>query len=151
MMMLITIKHNKLRSRSYFSNLKKNSKQRSSDEPACSRSATKIVHASRNSNAQFKCPLHCTTMPSHTWSIHRAKFALWRGKVRTFKSTFDLPDCMRKRDVYTSNRTEPANMADQKGNSPPPLLLCSTNDSITPGIFRPVPATASLFPTGTKI
>ncbi|XP_063963436.1 phospholipase DDHD2-like [Lytechinus pictus] len=38
-------------------------------------------------------------------------------------------------------------MADQKGNSPPPLLLCSTNDSITPGIFRPVPATASLFPT----
>lgn len=56
MMMLITIKHNKLRSRSYFSNLKKNSKQRSSDEPACSRPATKIVHASRNSNAQFKCP-----------------------------------------------------------------------------------------------
>eukprot|EP00057_Strongylocentrotus_purpuratus_P034703 XP_796242.3 PREDICTED: phospholipase DDHD2 [Strongylocentrotus purpuratus] len=38
-------------------------------------------------------------------------------------------------------------MADQKGSSPPPLLLCSTNDSITPGIFRPVPATASLFPT----
>ncbi|XP_072177332.1 triacylglycerol hydrolase DDHD2-like [Diadema setosum] len=38
-------------------------------------------------------------------------------------------------------------MADRKGNSPPPLLLCSTNDSITPGVFRPVPATASLFPT----